>query len=55
MRGGVYGRNLVENNMVTITGKVVSPLEYSHEIYGEGFYSFILEVPRLSESSDRIP
>ncbi|NLC68390.1 MAG: single-stranded DNA-binding protein [Clostridiaceae bacterium] len=47
--------NLVENNMVTITGKVVSPLEYSHEIYGEGFYSFILEVPRLSESSDRIP
>jgi single-stranded DNA-binding protein len=47
--------NLIENNAVTIAGKVVSTLEYSHEIYGEGFYSFILDVPRLSESSDKIP
>ncbi|NSW90835.1 MAG: single-stranded DNA-binding protein [Firmicutes bacterium] len=47
--------NLIENNVVTIAGKVVSELEYSHEVYGEGFYSFILEVPRLSDSSDKIP
>ncbi|MCX7842930.1 MAG: single-stranded DNA-binding protein [Clostridia bacterium] len=47
--------NIIENNMVTISGKVVSGLEFSHEVYGEGFYNFILEVPRLSDSSDRIP
>jgi len=47
--------NIIENNMVTISGRVVSNLEFSHEVYGEGFYNFILEVPRLSESSDRIP
>ncbi|HHW00013.1 MAG TPA: single-stranded DNA-binding protein [Clostridiaceae bacterium] len=47
--------NIIENNMVTISGKVISNLEFSHEVYGEGFYNFILEVPRLSESNDRIP
>ncbi len=47
--------NIIENNMVTISGKVLSELEFSHEVYGEGFYNFILEVPRLSDSSDKIP
>jgi len=47
--------NIIENNMVTIAGKVVSDIEFSHEVYGEGFYSFLLEVPRLSDSSDIIP
>ena len=47
--------NIIENNMVTISGKIVSNLEFSHEVYGEGFYNFMLEVPRLSESSDIIP
>lgn len=47
--------NIIENNMVTISGKVVSNIEFSHEVYGEGFYYFMLEVPRLSDSSDRIP
>jgi len=47
--------NIIENNMVTISGKVVSNIEYSHEVYGEGFYYFMLEVPRLSNSSDLIP
>jgi primosomal replication protein N len=47
--------NIIENNMATISGKVVSNVEFSHEVYGEGFYYFLLEVPRLSESSDRIP
>jgi single-stranded DNA-binding protein len=53
--GGLMVGNLIENNMVTIAGKVVSNMEYSHEIYGEGFYSFSVEVPRLSQSHDRIP
>jgi len=47
--------NIIENNMVTISGKVISNIEFSHEVYGEGFYYFMLEVPRLSDSSDRIP
>lgn len=46
--------NIIENNMVTISGKIISEAEFSHEVYGEGFYSFILEVPRLSDSTDRI-
>ncbi len=46
--------NVIENNVVTISGKVVSDVEYSHEVYGEGFYSFYLDVPRLSDSSDKI-
>lgn len=47
--------NIIENNMVTISGKVVSNIEFSHEVYGEGFYYFMLDVPRLSDSCDRIP
>ncbi|MDP4094148.1 MAG: single-stranded DNA-binding protein [Bacillota bacterium] len=47
--------NIIENNMVTISGRVATNTEYSHEVYGEGFYYFILEVPRLSNSYDKIP
>lgn len=47
--------NIIENNVVTISGRVVSDTEYSHAVYGEGFYSFLLEVPRLSNSYDKIP
>jgi single-stranded DNA-binding protein len=46
--------NVIENNVVTISGRVISEVEYSHEVYGEGFYSFHLDVPRLSDSSDKI-
>jgi single-stranded DNA-binding protein len=46
--------NIIENNMVTISGKIVSSMEFSHEVYGEGFYNFLLAVPRLSDSSDKI-
>lgn len=47
--------NIIENNMVTISGRVGSKMKFSHEVYGEGFYYFMLEVPRLSESFDFIP
>ena len=36
-------------------GKVASEKRYSHEIYGEKFYIFNLEVQRLSETVDIIP
>lgn len=47
--------NFNETNMVELTGKVVSPIEFSHEMYGEGFYNFYLEVPRLSDTVDVLP
>ena len=36
-------------------GKITSEKRFSHEIYGESFYIFDLEVPRLSETYDVIP
>lgn len=44
-----------ENNTVTIVGTVKSKPEFSHEMYGEGFYNVHLEVPRLSDISDTLP
>ncbi len=43
------------NNRVFLSGTVYSEPTFSHELYGEGFYEFILEVPRLSEQKDFIP
>ena len=45
----------LDNNQVTVTGRVVSTFTYNHEIYGEGFYMVELCVERLSASSDTIP
>ena len=47
--------NYSENNIITLIGTIVSDRRFSHEVYGEGFYSFDIEVPRLSENSDIIP
>ena len=47
--------NYSENNHLVLVGKVASEKTFSHEVYGEKFYSFDLEVPRLSETSDMIP
>lgn len=47
--------NYSENNVITLVGTIVSERVFSHEVYKEGFYSFNLEVPRLSENSDIIP
>lgn len=44
--------NLMLNNKIYLEGEVRSEMEFSHEMYGEGFYSFYLEVPRLSDSKD---
>lgn len=44
-----------ENNKITVAGTAVSSPEFSHEVYEEKFYKFLLEVPRLSENTDIIP
>ena len=47
--------NYTENNYLVLIGKVISDKKFSHEIYGESFYVFNLEVPRLSGNEDIIP
>ena len=43
-----------ENNKVIISGTVASEPEFSHEVYEETFYTFMLKTPRLSETHDII-
>ena len=47
--------NYLENNYLTLVGKVTGEKKFSHEIYGERFYIFNLSIPRLSGISDIIP
>ena len=47
--------NYSENNYLVLVGKVANEKKFSHEVYGESFYLFNLEVPRLSGTSDVIP
>lgn len=47
--------NYLENNYLTLVGKVTSEKQFSHEIYGERFYTFDLSTPRLSGNADIIP
>ncbi|MFA5522914.1 MAG: single-stranded DNA-binding protein [Tissierellales bacterium] len=46
---------VIDTNSITVVGKILNEKEFSHEMYGEGFYSFDLEVPRLSDYSDVLP
>lgn len=36
-------------------GKIASDFTFSHQVFGEGFYTLELVVKRLSDSEDRIP
>ena len=46
---------IIENNQVTIMGEIVSAFQFSHEVFGEGFYMVDVSVKRLSNSEDTIP
>lgn len=46
---------VIENNRVCIVGKIISEFEYSHEVFGEGFYIVNVSVNRLSSMADVIP
>jgi single-stranded DNA-binding protein len=54
MERGITMDNLMLNNKIYLEGKVTSELEFSHEMYGEGFYTFDLDVMRLSDSVDTL-
>lgn len=47
--------SLAINNSINIVGKVSSGFTFSHEVYGEGFYTFSVDVSRLSDISDKLP
>ena len=44
-----------KNNKVFISGEIVSEAEFSHEVYGEGFYEMSVSVKRLSGQGDVLP
>ena len=46
---------LPENNTVFIAGKIVEGCVFSHEVYGEGFYTFQISSERLSDKADILP
>ena len=47
--------NFADNNHLVLVGKITDEKKFSHEIYGEKFYTFDLSVPRLSGNADVIP
>lgn len=47
--------NLEINNIAHFCGNVDSELKYSHEVFGEKFYTFMLKVERLSGQTDCLP
>ena len=46
---------LPENNTVQIAGEIVAGCVFSHEVYGEGFYTFQVSSERLSDRADVLP
>lgn len=47
--------NTEKNNKVYLCGRIVSKAEFSHEVFGEGFYEFFVRVERLSGQADTLP
>ena len=47
--------NYNDNNIVKLGGRVVTELEFSHEIYEEKFYKFYVETKRMSDYTDKLP
>lgn len=46
---------MLSNNQVVIAGEIVSDFRFSHEVFGEGFYTVDVLVSRLSDAYDIIP
>lgn len=48
-------KDIIQNNQVTIIGKISSEFKFSHEVLGEGFYTFEVTSERISGICDQIP
>ena len=44
-----------DTNIVNLKGKIENDLQFSHEIFGEKFYTTKIKINRLSESYDILP
>ena len=44
-----------DTNIVNLKGRIENNLEFSHEIFGEKFYTTKIKINRLSESYDILP
>lgn len=47
--------NAINNNNITLVGVVEKGPEYSHEVFGEGYYIFMLKCSRTSGNKDTLP
>jgi len=45
----------MDNNNVEIGGEIIEEIKFSHEIYDEKFYKFLIKTKRLSEYEDILP
>lgn len=43
------------NSRITVFGEIDSLCKFSHDVFGEGFYTFSLKVARLSDNYDILP
>ena len=54
-KGVIMSYDLMENNKVYLRGTITKEPEFSHEVFGEGFYELEMAVQRLSDHNDMIP
>ena len=47
--------NAINNNDITLVGVVEREPEYSHEVFGEGYYIFMIKCSRTSGNKDVLP
>lgn len=45
----------IKNNNVTLSGEITNNFEFSHEVFGEGFYTAMISSERTSGQKDIIP
>lgn len=45
----------MDNNNVEIGGEIIEEIKFSHEIYDEKFYKFLIKTKRLSDYEDILP
>ena len=49
------GKEFEMNNEVALKGEIIPNFRYSHEVFGKKFYTFDLNVNRISQNKDIIP
>ncbi|MCF0134199.1 MAG: single-stranded DNA-binding protein [Blautia sp.] len=47
--------NIMENNQVSVVGRILTGFTYSHQVFGEKFYTMDVTIKRMSDSADCLP